>query len=113
EGLQLQGRDIDGAGLLGQVGPGKGTKDRRVPLSLRWRAERRAYWRAYRPARGLFANPAQQPVHPGTGQRQLRRAVPKAGWRKPATRHTLRHAYATHLLAAGVAVMTLQKMRGH
>ena len=113
EVLHLQVGDIDSARMLVHVRQGKGNKDRLVPLSPRLLAELRAYWRAYRPARWLFANPMQQPVHPGTVQRQLRRAVRKAGLRKPATMHTLRHSYATHMLEAGVDVMTLQKILGH
>jgi integrase len=43
----------------------------------------------------------------------LQQAVQKAGLRKRATMHTLRHSYATHMLEAGVDVMTLQKILGH
>jgi len=114
EVLNLQVSDIDSARMLVHVRQGKGNKDRLVPLSLKLLTELRDYWRSYRPARWLFSNQGQQgPVHPGTVQRQLRRAVLKAGLRKPATMHTLRHSYATHMLEAGVDVMTLQKILGH
>jgi len=114
EVLNLQVSDIDSARMLVHVRQGKGNKDRLVPLSPKLLAELRDYWRSHRPARWLFSNKGQQgPVHPGTVQRQLRRAVLKAGLRKPATMHTLRHSYATHMLEAGVDVMTLQKILGH
>src|SRR5262245_29976408 len=114
EVLNLQVTDIDSARMLVHVRQGKGNKDRLVPLSLRLLAELRDYWRCYRPARWLFCTKGQQgPVHPETVQRQLQRAVRKAGLRKPATMHRLRHSYATHMLEAGVDVMTLQKMLGH
>lgn len=113
EVLSLQVKDIDSARMVVHVRQGKGNKDRLVPLSLRLLAELRAYWHTHRPARWLFSNQGQEPVHPGTVQRQLRRAVQKAGLRKPATLHTLRHSYATHMLEAGVDVMTLQKILGH
>jgi integrase/recombinase XerD len=111
--VSLQVPDIDSARMLVHVRQGKGNKDRLVPLSLRLLTELRDYWRSYRPARWLFADQGQGPVHPGTVQRQLRRAVQKAGLRKPATMHTLRHSYATHMLEAGVDVMTLPKLLGH
>jgi integrase/recombinase XerD len=113
EVLNLQVADIDSARMLVHVRQGKGNKDRLVPLSLKLLKELREYWRLSRPARWLFSNKGQGPVHPETVQRQLRRAVLKAGLRKPATMHTLRHSFATHMLEAGVDVVTLQKILGH
>ena len=113
EVLNLQVSDIDSARMLVHVRQGKGNKDRLVPLSLRLLTELRAYYRAHRPGRWLFSTKEGKPVHPGTVQRQLQRAVKKAGLRKPVTMHTLRHSYATHMLEAGVDVMTLQKILGH
>jgi site-specific recombinase XerD len=113
EVLNLQVQDIDSVRMLVHVRQGKGNKDRLVPLSLKLLTVLREYWRVQRPARWLFGTKDGRRVHPGTVQRQLRRAVQKAGLRKPATMHTLRHSYATHMLEAGVDVMTLQKILGH
>jgi integrase/recombinase XerD len=116
EVVNLRIQDIDSARMVVHVRQGKGNKDRLVPLSLRLLMELRDYWRLHRPAQWLFyshGNAGQQPVHPTAVQRQLQRAVKNAGLRKPATMHTLRHSYATHMLEAGVDVMTLQKILGH
>ena len=116
EVLNLQIQDIDSARMLVHVRQGKGNKDRLVPLSPRLLVELRDYWRLHRPAQWLFytqGNAGQRPVCPATVQRQLQQAVKKAGLRKRATMHTLRHSYATHMLEAGVDVMTLQKILGH
>lgn len=113
EVLHLQVKDIDSARMLVHVRQGKGNKDRLVPLSPKLLTVLREYYRTHRPGQWLFSNKEGEPVHPGTVQRQLRRAVKKAGLGKPATMHTLRHSYATHMLEAGVDVMTLQKILGH
>ena len=112
--LHLQVSDIDSPRMLVHVRQGKGGKDRLVPLSAQLLEELRTYWRCYRPQRWLFPNAAAQgPLCPGTVQRWMKRMVVQARLHKPATMHTLRHSFATHLLEAGVDVLTVQKILGH
>jgi integrase len=113
EVLRLRVADLDsGRGTLWVRG-GKGGKDRGVPLPACLLDELRAYWRQQRPADYLFPNRQGQPLHNASLQRAFKHALAASGLTKPATVHTLRHCYATHLLEAGCDLPTLQRLLGH
>lgn len=115
--LHLQVTDIDSARMVVNVRQGKGAKDRQVPLSARLLGELRQWWCRHRTKPwlfpGMFGPSRQRPMNATSVQRMVKQVVTRAQLRKAASMHTLRHSYATHLLEAGVDVVTLQKLLGH
>jgi len=114
EAIGLQLSAIDSARRLVHIRQGKGRKDRLVPLSALLLHELRLYWQRYRPQTLLFpGQTAAGTLCPATLQKHCTRATQRAGLSVRVTPHTLRHCYATHLLEAGVDLVTLQRLLGH
>ena len=112
--LGLKVSDIDSARMVLHIRHGKGQKERFVPLSPRLLEVLRSYWRAYRPATWLFPGVKPGPaLTGGTVQRVCQRTARRAGLSKRLSPHTLRHSLATHLLEAGVDLLSVQALLGH
>jgi len=93
---------------------GKGNKYRYTLLSENTLDLLRIYWRAYKPERYLFEGQKQgYPISSETIQVVFKHACKKAGIKKPASVHSLRHSFATHLLESGVNLKIIQSLLGH
>ena len=115
EVCHLKLTDIDSKRMTLRVEQGKGAKDRYTLLSPRLLVELRRYWCVYRPKLWLFPSPRdpEQPHSAHTAHRIYHAAKDRAGITKAGGIHALRHAFATHLLEAGVDVHTIQRLMGH
>ena len=114
EALKLRVADIDSERMMIRVVAGKGNKDRYTVLSRRLLEELRLYWRYQRSEHWLFpGRAAGKPLSKRAAYAIFIRAKKVAGIRKAGGMHLLRHAFATHLLEAGVSVCIIQEILGH
>lgn len=112
----LQVADIESAAdrMCLKVRQGKGAQDRYTLLSPRLLETLRRYWRDRRPRSWLFPNAAGDgPMRIEMAQRMYYAARDAAAIPREGGIHCLRHAFATHLLEAGVDLPTLQRLLGH
>ena len=114
EVTNLKVPDLDRERRVIWVRGGKGQKDRQVMLSEPLREVLTAYWRWKRPSDWLFpGGKAGSPMDRGSVFRICREAAQVAGVAKPVHPHSLRHAFATHLLDEGVNLLVIQALLGH
>lgn len=125
EAVRLTIDDIDPGRIL--IRDGKGGKDRYVPLSGSMYRELQYYWKQHRNEKWIFPSAGRghpsnarermgkspNPFGKGALQLAFSKARKASGVRRKATIHTLRHSYATHLLAMGVNIRQLQLYLGH
>lgn len=114
EATHLKVTDIDSQRMMLRVDQGKGRKDRYVMLSPRLLELLRTYWKAVRPTHWLFPGDVRgQPITRSAVGLACHKARRASGITKPITAHSLRHAFATHLLESGTDVRTIQLLLGH
>ena len=114
ETAHLKITDIDSKRMMVRISQGKGGKDRYSILSQTTLEHLRQYWRKYHPTEWLF-NGAEKndPLSTNSIQQLFYKAKKRAGITKPASVHTLRHSFATHLIEAGTSLHHVQLLLGH
>lgn len=114
EAVRLKPVAIDSQRMVIRVEAGKGRKDRYVMLSPRLLELLRGSWRRTHPGEWLF--PGDRPGEPITRfavEHACREARARSGITRPVTPHSLRHAFAVHLLESGTDLRTIQLLLGH
>jgi integrase/recombinase XerD len=114
EVAKLKVHDLDRERHVIWVRGGKGHKDRQVMLAAPLRDLLAAYWRWKRPTNWLFpGRNTDFPIATVSVFRACTKAARKAGISKHIHPHSLRHAFATHLLDEGVNLLVIQALLGH
>jgi integrase/recombinase XerD len=114
EAVRLKPTAIDSRRMVIRVVQGKGQKDRYVMLSAKLLEILRDYWKAVHPKDWLFpgGHPGQ-PITKDAVEEACKKAHRASGLAKHVTPHSLRHAFAVHLLESGTDVRTIQLLLGH
>jgi len=114
EAVRLSIPDIDSQRMVLHVEQGKGQKDRYVMLSPKLLEILRAWWRVEKPKQWLFPGDiAGQHISKDAVEQACQKARRRCSIPKPITPHSLRHAFAVHLLESGTDVRTIQLLLGH
>jgi site-specific recombinase XerD len=111
---QLKVSDVDSKRMMLRIGHGKGGKDRYTLLSPKLLETLRIYWHVCHPQVWLFPNKAGDgPITDNQVQRCFYSAKQRANIHKQGGIHSLRHAFATHLLDSGVDLHSISRLMGH
>lgn len=113
EVVRLKVQDVDWDNLTVRVRQGKGKKDRITLLPESLVGELRRFIPGKEKYDFVFESERGGRLSEATAQKVFYAAMKKAGIKKPATFHSLRHSFATHLLENGVDVRYVQELLGH
>ncbi|MBN1791942.1 MAG: site-specific integrase [Bacteroidales bacterium] len=113
EVVGLKVSDIDSKRMMIFIKGAKGKKDRYTILSKELLTWLRRYYREEKPETWLFEGVTGGQYSMRSVQALMHDAVKKAGIKKHATVHTLRHSFATHLLENGTDLRYIQNLLGH
>jgi integrase/recombinase XerD len=114
EAVRLKPTAIDSTRMVIRVEQGKGRKDRFVMLSPMLLKILRRYWKGLRPTEWLFPGVRDdRPITKDAVEAACQKALRLSGLSKPVTPHSLRHAFAVHLLESGTDLRTIQLLLGH
>lgn len=114
EAIRLTAPAIDSSRMVIRVEQGKGQKDRYVMLSPRLLEILRAWWLKERPKHWLFpSNFPDRHICREAVNEACQKAHRLSGITKPITPHSLRHAFAVHLLESGTDIRKIQLLLGH
>lgn len=113
EMLRLETSHLDGNRNTILIKEGKGRKDRLLPFPESLKVLLREYFKEYKPTGYLFEGRNAAPYTSSSLRAVFQKARRKAGIKKNVTPHSLRHAYATHLLDSGMDLRRIQTLLGH
>jgi site-specific recombinase XerD len=114
EAITIKISDIDTDRGMIVIRKGKGRKDRTTLLSEKFLVILKEYIAEYRPDDWLFEGQIRREhLSARSVQHVFTRAADKAGIKKKASVHTLRHSFATHLLEQGIDIRFIQELLGH
>lgn len=111
--LELKISDIKTDQNILLIRQAKGNKDRVVTLSSKLIEILKEYYKIYNPRTYLFEGSEHGKYSQRSVQQIMKSSLKKAGVESPASVHTLRHSYATHLLENGVDIRIIKELLGH
>lgn len=115
--INLKLIDIDSTRMVIRVVNGKGNKSRDTLLAVKTLQLLREYYQCChpKPLKYVFegGNKPESPYSASSVRRIIKRSAEQLGIQKNISPHSLRHAFATHMLEQGANLKLIQKLMGH